>query len=304
VRTRPAETPDPEVWLESRWPETRRFLVSLIVEAALDLPAVLAEVPGDLPEEDAEAFRDRVLAACRTATGQGGRRAEMAAAALPILAHFRHVSGALRAAASDLAPAIRRGRERGLIARVVRQALERARREAAPGDPKERARWERLDRISRALAAEDPSRAGGRCDPAHFEALAAHIRRAYPDDRNLPRRVETIAGYFFRWCPDCRDSLEDPAVLARADGQIGAAEAALLPGAATLADALWDCVGELPPHLAPLVERLWPEDERVAPLSVGAIKAGLGLSQRGFYARRAAALAALRACLDGKDVLP
>jgi hypothetical protein len=67
--------------------------------------------------------------------------------------------------------------------------------------------WERLDRISRGLAAE--SNASGRCNEEHFEELARYVKAEYGHDKNLPRRAKTVKGYFYRFSGECMEYIDD-----------------------------------------------------------------------------------------------
>ncbi len=61
--------------------------------------------------------------------------------------------------------------------------------------------WERLDRISRQLYKDKSTM--NRCHEDHFEELADHVKSNYGHDKNLPRRANTVMGYFYRFSKDC-----------------------------------------------------------------------------------------------------
>ena len=67
--------------------------------------------------------------------------------------------------------------------------------------------WERLDRISRAVSQQKPARK--RCSEEHFRELAGVVKERHPNDKNLPRKVNTIEAYFYQFSDECHENVGD-----------------------------------------------------------------------------------------------
>lgn len=67
--------------------------------------------------------------------------------------------------------------------------------------------WERLDRISREVARQNP--VSKRCSDEHFRELAGVVKARHLNDKNLPRKVTTIKAYFYRFCDECHENIGD-----------------------------------------------------------------------------------------------
>ena len=100
---------------------------------------------------------------------------------------------------------------RQALARKLQQYFETNRRELVATEMGISANkvktWERLDRISRDVARQE--HLGNRCIEDHFEQVARHIKAHHGHDKNLPRRAETVKGYFYRFSSDCLQFIED-----------------------------------------------------------------------------------------------
>ena len=100
---------------------------------------------------------------------------------------------------------------RQALARKLQQFLETNRREQVATELGISANkvktWERLDRISRDMVRQE--NIGNRCIEEHFEQVARHIKTHHGHDKNLPRRAETVKGYFYRFSSDCLQFIED-----------------------------------------------------------------------------------------------
>lgn len=100
---------------------------------------------------------------------------------------------------------------RQALARKLQQYFETNRRELVADELGISANkvktWERLDRISRDVARQE--HLGNRCIEDHFEQVARHIKAHHGHDKNLPRRAETVKGYFYRFSSDCLQFIED-----------------------------------------------------------------------------------------------
>lgn len=100
---------------------------------------------------------------------------------------------------------------RQALARKLQQYFETNRRELVATEMGISANkvktWERLDRISRDIARQE--HIGNRCIEDHFEQVARHIKAHHGHDKNLPRRAETVKGYFYRFSSDCLQFIED-----------------------------------------------------------------------------------------------
>ena len=100
---------------------------------------------------------------------------------------------------------------RQALARKLQQYFETNRRELVATEMGISANtvktWERLDRISRDIARLE--HLGNRCIEDHFEQVARHIKEHHGHDKNLPRRAETVKGYFYRFSSDCLQFIED-----------------------------------------------------------------------------------------------
>ena len=100
---------------------------------------------------------------------------------------------------------------RQALARKLQQYFETNRRELVADELGISANkvktWERLDRISRDIARLE--HLGNRCIEDHFEQVARHIKTHHGHDKNLPRRAETVKGYFYRFSSDCLQFIED-----------------------------------------------------------------------------------------------
>lgn len=66
--------------------------------------------------------------------------------------------------------------------------------------------WERLDKISRKISREQSI---NRCSDNHFEELAGYVKSYHGHDRNLPRKANTVKGYFYRFSDECIENIED-----------------------------------------------------------------------------------------------
>lgn len=100
---------------------------------------------------------------------------------------------------------------RQALARKLQQYFETNRRELVADELGISANkvktWERLDRISRDIARLE--HLSNRCIEDHFEQVARHIKAHHGHDKNLPRRAETVKGYFYRFSSDCLQFIED-----------------------------------------------------------------------------------------------
>ena len=67
--------------------------------------------------------------------------------------------------------------------------------------------WERLDRISRDLAEQKDSTQ--RCSEEHFQELAQLVKDKYSHDKNLPRKINTVQGYFYQFSDECFEKIDD-----------------------------------------------------------------------------------------------
>lgn len=67
--------------------------------------------------------------------------------------------------------------------------------------------WERLDRISREVAAQNKTRQ--RCSEEHFIMLAEHVKEKFSHDKNLPRKTNTIQDYFYQFSDDCYEKIDN-----------------------------------------------------------------------------------------------
>ena len=98
---------------------------------------------------------------------------------------------------------------RQALAWKLRQCFEQARRENQAIDQgvsvNKLKTWERLDRISRNLARKSNTKQ--RCTEEHFRELARFIKQNNAHDKNLPRRTNTIQGYFYQFSDDCFENI-------------------------------------------------------------------------------------------------
>ncbi len=65
--------------------------------------------------------------------------------------------------------------------------------------------WERLDKISRKISQEQSI---NRCSDGHFEELAVYVKSYHGHDKNLPRRANTVKGYFYLFSDECIENIE------------------------------------------------------------------------------------------------
>ncbi len=101
-------------------------------------------------------------------------------------------------------------------------------------------RWERLDRVSREVAAQPPI-TDSRCTDEHFAAVAVFVKTHHPDDRNLPRKPSTIRQYFLEFSDTCHElGVDDTICLPNELAAEAWAQAA--PGQET---DIWEALGTL-----------------------------------------------------------
>lgn len=109
----------------------------------------------------------------------------------------------------DLALSLRRLRDANtvrILFSVVGDSLRQADDPSLPFRAHQMRQWRRLLVLSHQLLPTG-ERDAERCTQAHFAALADHIRRELPHDRNLPRSAHLIGALFYLFCAGCGSTL-------------------------------------------------------------------------------------------------
>lgn len=186
--------------------------------------------------------------------------------------------------------------------KIVRIALRDMRKRVMPLSPDRQKTWNRLDRISRDLSRASPYGKAERCTRTHFREILDHCFEAFPDDKALPRTLNTIEEYFYENCPDCLDVLpEDTDKSALADRQefsdvLSAEELMLLPDADARISKLSNCLKKLEAIERDVVEMAYGLGVVSYP-SVAIFCSSRTLSRRDFYQLRSDAEAKLKDCV-------
>lgn len=191
---------------------------------------------------------------------------------------------------------------------VARRALSTMRWPQLADSPGQLKTWERLDRISRELAAEGGNALKdtfSRCTREHLEALLARLGETHAHDHNLPREMHTLENYFFRFCTECvegaRADLDDSdgADAAEMDGS----DVALLPGYDRRADFLHACIGALEGLYRDVILATLrrPDSDNVVFLTAEAFCNARNVSRRKFFQFKDAAMQQLKLCIRRKE---
>jgi hypothetical protein len=276
------------------WVDLRRELGKLALRHADDVLDALADGVAD------EAALERACRAWVEATARDAQaRAVAGSRKAALWTHAVSLLGAPQALAAVLARdrALRRegGRREGALVVCLYRHLE-AERLAALGRPHRQKVWERVDRISRRLTPAD-TEPGHRCGEAHFRVVLEEIRRRHPDDRNLPRTLDTLRVQFWEFCAECWGELPDDDVLSGDDLAVLREATGLAPDPVPCFDELWDEAPEAAESFAVVngLQELLPGPERFA--TVAAFAAQRSLSKRQVYKRNREARDRLEACM-------
>lgn len=194
-------------WYGTDWRSLRRNLLNFCIAQAQEF---LDEVRSDSADVDKviEAFFERLLNRMSDLVVNDG--VGLWRHALPLFeGRTRFISWIRRDL--DALRGLRKKKDKFILPKqalgqILWQYFELARRElVATGRGVSVARiktWERLDRISRKLAAEPPV-TDQRCAEEHFLELSTYVKDNHPMDRNLPRKVSTIREYFLEFSDAC-----------------------------------------------------------------------------------------------------
>lgn len=293
-------TPEERTWLEARWRETRRNLMAVLRP---HLDAVIAEIAEGGAVSDATWTKTVSAVAAelnRRRAAAGPQRAAMFEVAISMMGE----PGPLRTA---LEKGLGAGAGEGLIWAVCKRGLSSLRHTVTSDSTHRAQTWSRIDRLSRRIHA-DAAATGHRCHGEHFEAVVERIRIEHPDDRNLPRTVETIEAYFLEFCGDCEQGFDPDDAPGAVEGRpelgwsrLEAADIAALPDAEHMTRALAGCLDGLPEHHRKIVEVAYGLGA-VVEMSVSAYCARVGMDRRRFYRDVGEALPMLLACLEGSGI--
>jgi hypothetical protein len=233
--------------LTREWGSIAGPLIRALVLHAGPVLGALLEEPPDALDPAFDAFLAAVLtdlAERRNAAGTGKAHAAEQRWGVAI---------SLMGESAILLKALHEGRERfatgdpmAVFRMIVRRALVTMRWPLLQAKSSDQLKtWDRLDRISRALARErgDELRENfTRCSTEHYELLLAHLRAEHGHDRNLPRTLTSLEGYFNKFCSDCHQG--DPGGDDAGD-EVTAADINLLPQSDPRLYFLQECVRTL-----------------------------------------------------------
>lgn len=264
---------DDTLWLELCWSRTRRQLINLVLaEAGMVFEQLERPTPDWRPVTEALARR-----------AEAGRRAARGPSPYPTLLTMLGDPGPLYdVLEASAAYILNADAPEAALRKLMQRAAARLRAALSPENANRKRVWSQLDRISRDLAA-GPGHNTGRCDSAHFKAVAAHIAAHHGADRNLPRTQETIAEYFMRFCPDCaalprdlEDREDEPGDTTDSNAHFEEYDASGLPMAELKARFLEECLEPLPEAHALALLSKYGEGSRMSAMD------SLGLGRKAF----------------------
>jgi hypothetical protein len=290
-----------------RWPELARFILD---RARPDLArlghAVIAA--NGLEDADWQAFHGRLVAAISARLDRQDRLQPLAASALSLLGE----AGAMRAPIEDAAKAmlslrLRGGSEADVLGPLhlgLRRALVAARRQLVGISAHEDRVWKRLDQLSRTFLADTGQAWASRCDWPFFTAFARFLKDHHRNDAGVVTKVESLAWYFQRHCPDCAER----GFAVDADGneqEPAPMPISSLPGFAAARDWLEDCLSGLGDEARAMVNVQFCL-EGVVEMNAKAWRERNQVTRHRYERTVETALASLRACLEGRisDSLP
>lgn len=199
---------DEDYWYGMGWRRLRGALVSLAVREAKTTLLLELDRPGDL-EPRVSAYLERLTRAASKLQRPDNPQ-WMWNFAMSLLAHpellLKRVRGdleALRGKKDGVLPAGAFGRLMGLYLTDSRLQVAMSTDERHVDKV-----WSRIRHVSDEVASEAtktgrPLREGERCETAHIHEVFKRLRARFPDDHNLPRKLELCEDFFGRFCEDC-----------------------------------------------------------------------------------------------------
>lgn len=99
---------------------------------------------------------------------------------------------------------------RKALVTLLKRFLERERRGLAPTTPHRQRVWEKIDSISRRIGAGEWSgQRRDRCVEEHFKAVHSQLAEQFGGDKNFSISLDQVRAYFYKFCPDCRNTYVD-----------------------------------------------------------------------------------------------